>query len=98
MFKDILLVFKVVRGICSENLTVKYKNNCRDSDVLLLETPNYKTKYGRRLFDYNGSRLWNALPPEMRKEEDIESFKKQLKTLLFVGSEDLKVQAFKYRC
>ena len=97
LFKTILLVFKVVRGICSENLTIKYKNNGRDSDFLLLETPHFKTKYGRRIFEYNGSRLWNALPPELRKDTNLETFKKKLKTLLFVESEELKMRAYKYR-
>ena len=65
-------------------------------DILLLEIPNFNTKYGRRLFEYNGSRLWNALPGDMRMDEDITSFKKKVKTLLFDGCEDLKRRAFKY--
>ena len=97
LFKVILLVFKVVRGLCSENMTLKFKAfNGRPSDLLLLETPNFNTKFGKRLFEYNGTRLWNALPCNVRNEEDIEVFKKKVKTLLFDGCEDFKRQAFKY--
>ena len=97
LFKVIVLVFKVIRGICSDNLSLTFKSfNGRPSDFLLLETPNFNTKYGKRLFEYNGSRLWNALPSDMRFDEDIDSFKKKLKTMLFDGCEDLKKRAFKY--
>ena len=97
IFKTILLCYKVIKGTCSENLQVQYKQfNGRSSDSLLLETPNYKTKYGKRLFDYNAPRLWNALPVELRTEESVVEFKNKLKTLLFDGSEELKRRAFKY--
>ena len=96
-FKVLLLVFKVIHGICSDNLSLKYKAfSGRESDYLKLETPNFKTKYGKRLFEFNGSRLWNALPVELRREEDIEKFKKGIKTLLFDGVSELKKRAFKY--
>ena len=98
IFKTILLVFKVVKGICSDNLKLKFKSfNGRSNDFLMLETPNFKTKYGKRVFEYNGSRLWNALPYKMRVEENIDCFKKCLKTLLFDGTEDLKKRAFQYQ-
>ena len=96
-FKILLLVHKVVRGRCSENLTITYKGfNGRPGDMLLLETPTYKTKFGKRLFSYNGPRLWNALPVGIRTEDDTEKFKKMIKTLLYDGHDDLKRRAFKY--
>ena len=96
-FKILLLVHKVVRRKCPENLTLNYKTfNGRSDDLLKLEEPVFKTKYGKRLFVYNGPRLWNALPTELRMEEDTEKYKKGLKTLLFDGHEDLKRNAFKY--
>ena len=95
-FKILLLVHKVVRGKCSLKLTYKSFNG-RAEDELKLETPNFKTKYGKRLFEYNGSRLWNALPLHLRKEEDTEVYKKRIKTLLFDGNQELKRIAFKYQ-
>ena len=96
-FKILLLVHKAVRGKCPDNVRIKYKQfSGRSNDWLLLETPTYKTKYGKRLFAYNGPRLWNALPVALRSEEDTEKFKKSLKTLLFDGHGELKRKAFKY--
>ena len=97
-FKILLIVFKVLKGQCSKNLNLNYKGfNGRPDDFLMLQTPNFKTVYGTRLFEYNGSRLWNALPLALRAEEDIEKFKSTLKTILFEGNPQLKQKAFKYR-
>ncbi len=96
-FKVLLLVHKVLREKCSENLSLQYKRfNGRPDDYLMLHTPNVKTVYGTRLFEYNGSRLWNALPCYIRAEEDVEKYKKMIKTLLFDGHGELKRKAFKY--
>ena len=89
---------KAIRGKCPDNVTITYKHfNGRPEDWLLLETPTFKTKYGKRTFAYNGPRLWNALPVALRGEEDTEKFKKSLKTLLFDGHGELKRRAFKYQ-
>ena len=96
-FKIILIVFKCVRGICSKNLTIKYKqHNCRPNDDYLLETTYAKTNYGKRTFDYVGPRLWNALPKEVREIANIEVFKKQVKTILFTNADGFKRKAFCY--
>ena len=63
----------------------------------ILETKAAKTKYGKRTFDYAAPRLWNALPLEVRTEEDIDKFKRQIKTLLFDGTEELKQRASMYK-
>ena len=97
IFKLVLLVHKIVRGKCSKNLKITYKgHNCRPDDFLLLETKKVKTKYGKRTFDYAAPRLWNALPPEVRKEEDLQVFKKLVKTLLFVDTDGFLKKSFPY--
>ena len=99
IFKILLLVFKSIHGMCSRNLTQKitYKGyNCRPNDYLQLETKKAVTNYGKRMFEYVGPRLWNALPLEVRMEEEIDSFKKKVKTMLFRDSEGFKRQAFLY--
>ena len=91
-------MFKVIHGLCSDNIKLTFKSfNGRPDDFLLLDTPTFKTKYGKRIFEYNGSRLWNALPYEMRIDEDVEHFKKKLKTLLFDGTDELKKRAYRYQ-
>ena len=97
-FKVLLLVYKIINGLNPQNLGIRYKGfNGRPDDYLLLDTPNFKTAYGKRIFAYHGSRLWNALPANIRAEDNIEVFKKSLKTILFDGNEELKRKAFKYR-
>ena len=83
IYKILLLVYKRIKGLCSQNLNIKYKTyNCRPQDYLLLEPSKVNTKYGKRTFDYAAPRLWNALPLKMRMEEDIENFKKPKKVLI----------------
>ena len=97
VFKILLLTHKVIIGKCSENLQITYKSHCcRPQELLMLETKPAVTKYGRRTFDYVAPRLWNALPLNIRCEEDTDTFKKSVKTLLFNGTEELKKRAFKY--
>ena len=97
-FKILLIVFKLIHGLCAESITYEYKSfNGRSTDFLMLNTPNFNTKYGKRMFVYNGTRLWNALPVDLRMLEDVEQFKKSLKTLLFDHHTELKQRAFKYK-
>ena len=79
-------------------MTLRCKGfNGRPGDYLLLETPVFKTAYGKRVFEYNASRLWNALPVTVRGEEDIGKFKTQIKTILFDGCEELRQKAYRYK-
>ena len=96
-YKILLIVFKCVRGLCSKNLTIRYKQyNCRPEDELLLITTTAKTKYGKRTFDYVGPRLWNAIHVDVRKIEKVEVFKKRVKTILFTNTVGFKNRAFRY--
>ena len=78
-FKTILIVYKVIRGVCSDGIKLNFQQvDGRRGDALLLETPHFKTKYRKRIFAYNGTRLWNALPIDIRKETNMEECKKRL--------------------
>ena len=82
-------MYKVLHG--QFYMKVNYKAfNGRPDEYLMLETPNFQTKFGKRLFEYNGSRMWNALPVQVRSEENIDTYKKSLKTLLFTSQEQLE--------
>ena len=96
-FKTLLLVHKVLRNRCSSNLALNYRTfNGRPGDYMLLQVPDCNTKHGRKTFQFVGSKLWNALPLQMRCEENTEHFKKQLKTLLFDGFTDFMSKAYRY--
>ena len=96
MFKILLLVYKMVRGLFEMNLTYKSFNG-RQVEYLMLETPNFQTKHGKRIFEYNCSRMWNALPVHVRSEEDIVKFKTAVKTLLFANHHQFKRKVYKYK-
>jgi hypothetical protein len=65
----------------------------RAADDMLLETPHYKTKFGRRIFEFNGSRLWNSLPNYLLAEKDIDKSKKCPETPLFKNCDEIKDRA-----
>ena len=84
IFKILLLVHKYVQSKFPSNLSLPYKSvNCRPGDFLMLHEKSCKTKYGKRTFTYAAPRLWNALPPDVRKTDKIETFKSMVKTILF---------------
>ncbi len=94
-FKTMLLVFKSVNGLAPEylcELLVKYEQeyNLRSVtdtaswDEFLLKIPRSKLKCcGDRAFSTIAPRLWNDLPYALRSLDDVETFKKGLKTHLF---------------
>ena len=97
IFKILLLVYKSINGTSSKNIKLEFKShNCREEDFLMLKTHFYKTKYGKRTFKYNAPRLWNALPLHIRTVDNIDTFKKMVKTILIQDTEGLKAKAFKY--
>ena len=78
-------------------MLLEFKNyNYRPEDFLKLKVEFAKTKYGERRYRYFAPRLWNALPLEMRTEDEIEVLKKKLQTLLFKDTEGFKARAFLY--
>jgi len=45
--------------------------------------PRLCTKFGERAFSHAGPAAWNALPEDMRANQDRAVFRKQLKTHFF---------------
>ena len=55
------------------------------SDNTLLNIPQTKKKtFADRGFRVTGPRLWNSLPQHLREEDRLDTFKKKLKTFLFL--------------
>jgi len=42
--------------------------------------PRLRTKFGKRAFSHAGPAAWNALPENIRANQDCDVFRKQLKT------------------
>ena len=56
----------------------------RSQDTSLLVVPRYKLEtYGKRSFAVFGPTVWNSLPPTLRLNQSLTTFKKHLKTFLF---------------
>ena len=71
-FSDILSVYHPNRPLRSS------------SDDRILRVPKVKKQHGERSFSRVGPTLWNTLPSEMRHTDSSSSFKRLLKTHLFV--------------
>ena len=98
IFKLLLITHKSVQGRCSKNLQLPYKLfNCRPDDFLKLETIRSKTKYGERRYRWAAPRLWNALPLNIRVEEDTKKFKSLVRTILFHDTGGFRKKAFCYK-
>ena len=88
-YKILITVFKALHGLAPQYLTdllqiSKSGRNLRSNDRVLLCVPKtMQVKYGDRAFSCAGPKLWNKLPLDIRKIEQVDTFKKELKTYLF---------------
>jgi hypothetical protein len=55
----------------------------RSASTLDFTTPRLRSKFGERAFSFAGPHAWNSLPSEIRSAENIDCFKRKLKTHLF---------------
>jgi hypothetical protein len=89
-FKIIVTVFKCLHGcapvylsdLLNERRSDRYA--LRSTQCTTLNIPRYKCKtFGQRSFSYQGPRLWNDMPSDLKQNMSLDSFKTQLKTHLF---------------
>ena len=81
-YKVLVVVHKCVYG----NAPIDIKNLVQFSKsnrTRKLEVRPCLGETGKRAFSVCGPRLWNCLPTELRMNEDLDDFKKKLKTYLF---------------
>ena len=89
-FKVLLIVFKALHDMAPiyiKEMITRTKSdryNLRSNDEVTLIIPRFKhTTLGRRAFSVNAPCLWNSLPKALRSLDNLEHFKKGLKTHLF---------------
>ena len=88
-YKLLVLVFTALHGLAPgyiRDLTTPYlpTRNLRSTDLHLLVVPLYNLEgYGKRAFSVSGSTLWNSLPENVRKIDNLTKFTTLLKTNLF---------------
>ena len=91
-FKVLLITFKAMNGLAPgyiAGMVKKYK----PSQVLrsgqgneLCRTNPKMTTYGHRAYTYAAPKLWNSLPSKIRALDNLDDFKKAIKTHLFIES------------
>ena len=82
-YRQAIMVYKSVNNICPVYLKDKFKHshnvyrvNLRSSvSKLNLYPPKPRLEFFRKSFDYTGTKVWNALPNEVREAENLASFK-----------------------
>lgn len=85
-FKICVTVYKILQGSCPSYLSdlvsvyVPRRSLRSSDDDRILESRNYRTRFGRRSFSYAAPVLWNSLPRDVRNSASLHSFKKSLKT------------------
>ena len=89
-FEILLITFRALNGLAPENIRnlLKYRATPHalrsESKKLLVISRTRTTSYGDRAFSVAAPVLWNKLPDEIRFESDLSTFKRKLKTHLFV--------------
>ena len=90
-YKVCLLVFKALHGmapnylseLCRPNAENTARSRLRSAACGDLQVPRRKTNFGSRAFAVAGPMFWNRLPPEIRANDSLQSFKSHLKTYYF---------------
>ena len=87
-YKIALITFKVLlhkQPTYLSDLIIPYipTRDLRSSDKLLLDTPDIRSKPGRRSFFFAAPTIWNSLSFELRSPQSLDSFRTALKTHLF---------------
>jgi hypothetical protein len=91
-YKITLLTFKALHGLAPNYLRqlidcYKPQRNLRSTQANLLVTPNTRLKsYGDRAFYKAAPECWNSLPYSIRCINDVDEFKRALKSHLFAKS------------
>ena len=75
-------IFKAINGISPPYIQDLFslkqnKYNLRDGSRLVVPACN-TTKHGLRSISYQGAKLWNSLPPDMKRINDLKLFKQAI--------------------
>jgi hypothetical protein len=87
-------VFKCINGLCPSTVTDLI--TLRNVEANLLVEPNFQSSYGRRSFSYCAPKYWNCLPLNIRTSDNLTSFKRMTKYLLFNNFNTYVRDVYKY--
>ena len=94
IFKLLVLTFKCINNMAPASL--KELIHTKNASASLLVYSKLQSRYGRRSFTYIAPKLWNNLPEKIRHADKLDSFKSQLKHLLFNNFDNYMKTVFKY--
>jgi len=86
-FRDckVLLAPSYLADDCILASSDKFRRRLRLADVDTCIVPRTRTHFGDWNFSAAGPRIWNSLPPELRRPDtELGEFRRSLKTFLFV--------------
>ena len=83
----IKIVFNCIHGNAPKEVAALLVANDSERSTKLKQI-KCRGKYGSRAFSFVGPRLWNMLPRYVYETEDVDVFKKNLKTYLMKNGEE----------
>ena len=89
-FKILVITFKALHGLAPSYIADLIKpyvpaRNLRSANQNLLHQSKFNLKtFGARAFSVSAPTLWNSMPVELKQKDSTNSFKKCLKTWLFI--------------
>ena len=63
--------------------SIESRSRLRSARSLRCEVPRTRLKFGERSFAFAGPSAWNSLPSDIQHQENIQTFKRKLKSHLF---------------
>ena len=94
VYKILVLTFKIVHDLSPKNLRDLLSYRCQNT--LTFNLSYFHSNFGRQSFSYAAPRYWNALPVDLRFLDNLDTFKRNIKTYLFNNFSVLKSKAFVY--
>lgn len=91
IFLSACMVYKALNGLTPNYLSskfspiyLKHMHETRSSSQGNLQLRRFKTNYGKAMFQYQGSLTWNVICPQIRKNPTLFTFKKHMKSDLYL--------------
>ena len=94
VYKILVLTFKIVHDLSPKNLRDLLSYRCQNT--LTFNLSYFDSNFGSQSFSYAAPRYWNALPVDLRFLDNLDTFKRNIKTYLFNNFSVLKSKAFVY--
>ena len=79
-------MFKVLQDLAPAQLSNIFRDSCSNNNYHLSNTDNYlaiplpKTEFLKKSLSFNGAKIWNSFPNEIRSSETLASFDELIST------------------